>query len=65
MLTVLSGDSEEIHCAALPLCLFVGPIFFGGPSSPLAEAHRPSLDGRDFWWIQRNLKFAYNGILSY
>ncbi|CAN7005819.1 unnamed protein product, partial [Brassica rapa subsp. trilocularis] len=39
-------DSEEIHCAALPLCLFVGPIFSGGPSSPLAEAHHPWLDGR-------------------
>ncbi|CAF2138367.1 unnamed protein product [Brassica napus] len=37
-------DSEEIHCAALPLCLFVRPIPSGGPSSPLAEAHRP-LDG--------------------
>ncbi|CAN6855485.1 unnamed protein product [Brassica oleracea] len=37
-------DSEEIHCAALPLCLFVIPIPSGGPSSPLAEAHRP-LDG--------------------
>ncbi|CAG7891867.1 unnamed protein product, partial [Brassica rapa] len=34
-------DSEEIHCAALPLCLFVRPIFSGGPSSPLAEALHP------------------------
>ncbi|KAH0887880.1 hypothetical protein HID58_050309, partial [Brassica napus] len=39
-------DSEEIHCAALPLCLFVRPIFSGVPSSPLAEAHHPWLDGR-------------------
>ncbi|KAJ4916306.1 hypothetical protein Rs2_01856 [Raphanus sativus] len=37
-------DSEEIHCAALPLCMFVGPIFSGDLSSPLAEAHRPSQD---------------------
>ncbi|WZZ74206.1 hypothetical protein YC2023_085576 [Brassica napus] len=39
-------DSEEIHCAALSLCLFVRPIFSGVPSSPLAEAHHPWLDGR-------------------
>ncbi|CAF2063948.1 unnamed protein product [Brassica oleracea] len=39
-------DSEEIHCAALPLCLFVRPIFSGVPSSPLAEAHHPLIDGR-------------------
>ncbi|KAH0886896.1 hypothetical protein HID58_062992, partial [Brassica napus] len=39
-------DSEEIHCAALPLCLFVRPIFSGVPSSSLAEAHHPWLDGR-------------------
>ncbi|CAN6865708.1 unnamed protein product, partial [Brassica oleracea] len=39
-------DSEEIHCAAFPVCLFVRPLFSGVPSSPLAEAHHPRLDGR-------------------
>ncbi|KAH0883326.1 hypothetical protein HID58_059422, partial [Brassica napus] len=51
-------DSEEIHCAALPLCLFVRPIFSGVPSSPLAEAHHPWLDGRPTNQLHNTKKYG-------